>query len=334
MAAQRPDGPDYASPYGRVTESHASVYHEHAQTTLVAVCDLREEANVRFRESWGDLYPDLRYYTDYHELFAHEKPDIVSVVTPDHRHADIVVAAANSGAKAIFCEKPIATSLADADRMISACADKGVLLSINHSRRWSPIYQEARRLLQSNELGPLRAMTVNFFSRRAMLFRNGAHMIDVLHFFADADAAWVWADLEAGFDHFDIYRGDGGVDPNREPCLDGYLHFTNGVRAHYESAKTAFSNASFTLTCEQGRLVVTDDQITIQRLGADGVIKSMPHLTLTADPQMLKRSLAELLRVLAHGGELVSSGQSARKTLAAMLAMLQSHAQGNVRVNL
>lgn len=106
------------------------------------------------------------------------------------------------------------------------------------------------------------------------------------------------------------------------------------MRAHYESAKTTFSHASFTLTCEQGRLIVTDDQITVQRLGADGVIKSMPHLTLTADPQMLKRALAELLRVLAHGGTLISSGQSARKTLAAMEAMLQSHAQGNVRVNL
>lgn len=334
MAGQRPDGPEYPSDYGRVTESHASVYHAHAQTTLVAVCDLQAAAQDRFRQSWQELYPNLRYYTDYRDLLTTEQPDIVSVVTPDHLHAEIVVAAANSGAKAVLCEKPIATTLADADRMIEACAAKGVLLSVNHSRRWSPIYQETRRLLRSNELGPLRSMALSFFSRRAMLFRNGAHMIDMLHFFADSDAAWVWADLEAGFDHFDIYRGDGGHDPQREPCLDGYLHFANGVRAHYESAKTAFPAASFTLTCETGRLMVTDSQITVQRLGTDGSVTTLPHLTLVADAQMLTRALAEVLRVLAHGGDLISSGQSARKTLTVMLAMLHSHAQGNVRVNL
>ena len=63
IAAQRPDGPDYPSAYGRVSESHASVYYDHARVNLVAVCDIRPEAHELFRQSWQNLLPQTRYYT-------------------------------------------------------------------------------------------------------------------------------------------------------------------------------------------------------------------------------------------------------------------------------
>ena len=58
-------------------------------------------------------------------MLARERLDIIGVVTSDHRHADIVVDAATSGVKGVMCEKPLATSLEDADRMIRACAERG-----------------------------------------------------------------------------------------------------------------------------------------------------------------------------------------------------------------
>ncbi|MCX6044640.1 MAG: Gfo/Idh/MocA family oxidoreductase [Chloroflexi bacterium] len=323
-----------SSIYGNIPQSHAAAYHVHPQIELVAVCDIRQTMLDNFRQTWQDVWPHLRYYTDAFAMLAEERPDIVSVVTPDHLHADLTVAAANHGAKAIFCEKPIATSLADADRMIAACEANHVLLSVDHTRRWYPLYQEARQLLRSGELGPLRSMVTSLFSQRAMLFRNGAHLIDMLHFFAEADAQWVWAELEAGFDHFASYQGDGGHNPASEPAASGYLHFTNGVRAFYESAKLDFPGAQFSLTCENGRIEISDKTLTIIRQETGG---QLSHTSVAPNPAAesgLLAAVGELIQVLENGGELISSGRNARKTLEVILAMLQSHTRGNVRVNL
>ena len=125
-------------PMGR---SHVSAYVTHPRTELVAVCDLRREALEEFRETWDDL-TNTAIYSDFGNLLSNEKPDIVSVVTGDHVHADLTVTAAESNVQAIFCEKPIATTLEDADRMISACARNGVLLSVDHTRRWSALFSD------------------------------------------------------------------------------------------------------------------------------------------------------------------------------------------------
>ncbi len=334
IGAQRQAAAGAASRYGNIPQSHAAAYHVHPQIELSAVCDIRQTMLDNFRQTWQDVWPQLRYYTDAFAMLEEVRPDIVSVVTPDHLHADLTVAAANHGAKAIFCEKPIATTLADADRMIAACAANNVLLSVDHTRRWYPLYQEARQLLRSSELGPLRSMVTSLFSPRAMLFRNGAHLIDMLHYFAEADAQWVWAELEAGFDHFDSYRGDGGHNPANEPAASGYIHFANGVRAFYESAKLAFPGAQFALTCENGRIEISDRTLTVIRQGADGQLSHTPVAPPQTAESGLLAAVGELIQVLENGGELVSSGRSARKTLEVLLAMLKSHTQGNGRVNL
>lgn len=334
IGAQRQTASGSSSVYGNIPQSHAAAYHVHPQIELVAVCDIRQTMLDNFRQTWQDVWPQLGYYTDVFAMLEQVRPDIVSVVTPDHLHADITVAAAKQGAKAVFCEKPIATSLADADRMIAACEANNVLLSIDHTRRWYPLYHEARKLLRSGELGPLRSMVTSLFSHRAMLFRNGAHLIDMLHFFAETDAQWVWAELEAGFDHFDRYRGDGGHDPASEPAASGYLHFNNGVRAFYESAKLAFPGAQFTLTCENGRIEISDQTLTVIRQEAGGQLSHTPVLPAPGTESGLLAAIGELIQVLENGGELVSSGRSARQTLEVILAMLQSHIQGNRRINL
>ena len=93
--------------YGEVGRSHAAAYHQHAQTEVVGICDVQSEALSDFKELWGNVWPDVRCYTDYRELLEREQSD-VSVVTPDHLHADITVEAARGSVRAVLCEKPIA----------------------------------------------------------------------------------------------------------------------------------------------------------------------------------------------------------------------------------
>jgi predicted dehydrogenase len=334
IGANRPADPAQAPLYGAMPRSHASAYHRHPATEVTAVCDIRTQALEDFHTRWGDVWPDVRLYTDYREMLRQEQPDLVSVVTPDHLHADITVAAAEGGAKAILCEKPIATTLADADRMIAAAEANGVLLSVEHTRRWSPVFQKARELARQGELGQLRTIVSNMFSQRSMLFRNGTHMVDTIVFFAESDPIWVFAELEAGFDHFTEYKSDGGHDPKTYPAASAYIRFANGVRAYYNSVKIPMPGSLFELTFDNGRIEVSDRGLT--------VIRGISHYewsysNLAAGDYMSTYQLAavaELIHALETGTPLVSPGCEARKTLEIMLAMLKSHHAGNVRVDL
>lgn len=334
IGARRPETSGRLPLYGPMPASHAAAYHAHPQTQVVGVCDIRQEVLDHFKKTWEDVWPDMRYYTDYRELLEKERPDLVSVATPDHLHADITVDAANGGAKAILCEKPIATTLADADRMIAAAEANHVLLSIEHTRRWAASFHKARELIRSGELGPLRSMVCSMFSKRSMLFRNGTHMIDMLCFFAEAAPEWVFAELEAGFDHFTEYKGDGGRDPGQDPSASGYIHFANGVRAFYESIKVPFPGSQFSLTCDNARIEISDQECILVRSDAHRGSSRMAVVADEYQMTMQAAAVAELIHVLEHGGELISSARSARQTLEIMLAMLKSHQLGNVRVNL
>jgi predicted dehydrogenase len=334
IGASRPAESEYTPLYGTMPRSHASSYYRHPATEVTAVCDIRPQALEDFRARWSDVWPDVRLYTNYKEMLRQEQPDLVSVVTPDHLHADITVAAAEGGAKAILCEKPIATTLADADRMIAAAEANGVLLSVEHTRRWSPPFQKAREIARQGDLGKLRTIVCNMFSPRSMLFRNGTHMVDTIVFFAESDPLWVFAELEEGFDHFTEYKSDGGHDPATDPAASAYIRFANGVRAFYNSVKVPMPGSQYELTFENGRIEVSDRALTLIR----GISHyEWSYSTLMPGDYMYTFQLAavaELVDVLESGRPLVSSGREARKTLEIMLAMLKSHQQGNVRVDL
>ena len=116
-------------------------------------------------------------------MLARERLDILTVATSDHRHADITVDGANAGVKGIFCEKPLATTLEDADRIIQACEAEGVVVSVDHTRRWSPILHTVRDAVRSGAIGRLSTVIVTRGGHRAMLFRNGTYLIDAVCFF-------------------------------------------------------------------------------------------------------------------------------------------------------
>ncbi|MDA0838411.1 MAG: Gfo/Idh/MocA family oxidoreductase [Planctomycetota bacterium] len=334
IGAGRPSRTSGIPVYDKMGGSHASAYHQHPDTELVAICDLREDALQKTKELWSDVWPDLRVYTDYREMLEKEKPDLVSVATSDHFHADMTVAAAEGGAKGILCEKPIATKLEDADRMIAAAEKNNVPLSIDHTRRWDPSYLKARELIQSGEIGSLRTIVSEMFSQRAMLFRNGTHLIDLIVFFAGSSPEWLFAELEPGFEHFTEYKGDGGKNPATDPYASAYIHFENDVRAFYNSYKLDHAGSKNSLTCDGGRIEITDHNLEL--------ITTKSHYEWSTSNVRVENyrathqlgGLYEIIDVIENGGELISSGREARKTVQIMLGILKSHHAGNVRVNL
>jgi predicted dehydrogenase len=326
--------------------SHASAYANVPSTTVVGACDLVPERCAEFVQNWGSTWPEVKTYADYRQMLAEGQLDLLSVVTSDHRHAQIVVDAAEAGVKGIYCEKPIATTLADADRMIAACRANGVILSIDHTRRWRPVWHQARTLAQSGEIGALRRIVATLAGPRAMLFRNGTHLLDMVCFFADSDPEWLVAELDDSHRTYGpVYAGDGGRDPATDPGGSAYIHFKNGVRAFINASKDAAAGWEFTLFCERGSFRVDDESGALQlALPAKAVASTGRNVRALAVQASTTRGglQAGLEELIAHveaaaAGQqppapLVSPPEAGRRVLEILLGILQSNHAGNAKI--
>jgi len=279
-------------------------------------------------DSWSSVFPRMKGYADYREMIAEQRPELLSVVTSDHRHADIVVHAAAAGVRGIFCEKPIATCLADADRMIEAAERHQVVVNVNHTRRWRPIFRQVREEVRKGTIGTLKRITLHFGGPRAMLFRNGTHMIDLICFLAEADPQWVFAELDEGYEDYWPYQGDGGRNPDLEPGCSGYIHFANGVRAFYNGSKGLSPQNGCQLTGTEGWIRLDE---TCAQVGTGAGIR---HLSSAAITRMdAPAAIAEIIQVMEQGGETISPLREARKSLEVILGFLASQKKGNARID-
>ena len=120
---------------------------------LVAVADPAPGAAERLAAVLGAE----RASTDPAEALADPAVEAVVIAAPARFHVDLVVAAAAAG-KAVFCEKPMALTLADADRAIGAARAAGVVLQVGFNRRFAADWAAARALLEEGRLGTPRLL--------------------------------------------------------------------------------------------------------------------------------------------------------------------------------
>lgn len=332
IGAGRPATASVPSMGTMMPHSHAAGY-AHAGVEVAAVCDLRPQAIEDFRQRWADVWPDVRGYTDHRRLLSEERIDLLSVATSDHVHAQIVVDGAEAGVRGIFCEKPVATTLADADRMIAACASRGIPLQIDHTRRWYPDYVEAKRILASGELGPLCRIVATLSGPRAMLFRNGTHLVDSVCYFAGAEPISVSGLLDDEHAEYGPrYRGDGGRDPAADPGGSALVCFDNGVRAFINASKRTMRHFELELWAEEGRIRLGADSSDVARLepGDRHSVTPLPRNYTTRSD--LAAAVAELISLVENGGAGTSTGVDGRRTLSIILGLLQSSAAGGTPV--
>jgi predicted dehydrogenase len=305
---------------------------------VVAGCDIAAAARDRFVEHWGGRWQGLRVYDDYQELLERERPDLVAVVTPDNLHTSPVLAAIEFGARGIFCEKPLATSLDEADQIVAAAAGAGVAICVDHTRRWMPEFVDARRLVRSGAIGRLSQIVLQIGGPRAMLFRNHTHMIDLLNYYAEADPQWVVAELEPGLaDYGTRYRGDGGSDPATDPGANYYVAFANGVRAYVSGMKDTVPEVGVDLIGPRGRLSLDAEGFRLVTFESDDLRSKPPvprieRLSANWTVSGIQAALLDLIAAMETGREPASSARTARRTVAIAQAILESQARGNVRV--
>ncbi|GAB3042718.1 Gfo/Idh/MocA family oxidoreductase [Sediminivirga luteola] len=114
---------------------------------LTAVADPRPGAAECIAAPFG-----ATAHTDAHEILADPAVDGVVIASPAFTHTDLVVAAAEAG-KAVFVEKPMALTLADADRAVAAAARAGVPLQVGFNRRFSADFAAAHRVVEGGGIG-------------------------------------------------------------------------------------------------------------------------------------------------------------------------------------
>ncbi|WP_024818038.1 Gfo/Idh/MocA family protein [Arthrobacter sp. 31Y] len=132
---------------GAVAQFHAESAGRISNVHLAAVCDLRQEAAEGVASRWA-----AQVYTDYAAMFREAGLDAVIINTPHALHLEMVLAAAEHGLH-VLVEKPMATTVADCDRMIQACRDAGVSLVIGQIQHFLPEKLAAEDVLAGGELG-------------------------------------------------------------------------------------------------------------------------------------------------------------------------------------
>jgi predicted dehydrogenase len=133
------------------------------------------------------------------ELFAVDVPTCLIIATTADSHCALTCMAAEQGVKYILVEKPLAVSLEECDRMIRACEQQGARLSVNHQMRFMEQYSKPKALLDSEEYGGFKSMTIvggNFG-----MSMNGTHYLEAFRYISGEDpievTAWFDADVVA-----------------------------------------------------------------------------------------------------------------------------------------
>ncbi|MCR4712408.1 MAG: Gfo/Idh/MocA family oxidoreductase [Clostridia bacterium] len=139
---------------GRIAVNHIKAALNN-ELEIVAVCDLLPEAmeNLLARYELQDNAA-IKRYTDYREMVQAEKPELVSIATESGSHAEIALYCIAQGVHVII-EKPMAMSIADADRIIRAGKEYGVKVSACHQNRFNVAIQKLRQALEQDRFGKL-----------------------------------------------------------------------------------------------------------------------------------------------------------------------------------
>lgn len=168
-------GYDTGRPQDAPPLSHAGAYAAHPETRLVAAVDPGADARATFTESWS--VP--AYATLEEALAAHPGLALASVCTPSAARAHAVTALTGAGIRAIWAEKPLAPTTAEAREVVDACECAGIGLLVNFLRRFDPLHRRVAAMIA--ERGGARHIDVRY---SGSLEDYATHGIDIVRWWA------------------------------------------------------------------------------------------------------------------------------------------------------
>jgi UDP-N-acetylglucosamine 3-dehydrogenase len=314
---------------GSIGRLHAQAVVGSESADLVGVCDTDEQKVTRV----GSLF-NVGAYRSYEEMFSAERLDVVTIATPDHLHVAPTMAAIQRGLH-VFCEKPLAASLSEAESMTHAAAEFGVSLGVDYNRRFGFGYCQARKLLDRNTDMSVRQAVLQVcdgvpaagVSERpyALLTTLASHHLDLLRWFG-GEVQTVQATLR-------------GPTPDRPYHVTILLESTRGTL----SCLQASWRAGQSRTTEHLRLI-TDHQVicvedvqqevTVWHESPDSTQRFLPNSFAAGNRfyDTVVTHLSAFLNAMAKGHEAPVSGPDGCATLRLIEAAIESHHTGR-RIN-
>jgi 1,5-anhydro-D-fructose reductase (1,5-anhydro-D-mannitol-forming) len=298
-----------------------------ANSTLVSVVSRDQGRADAFAEKHGAVHAT----TSYDELLARADVDVVLITTPNSQHAEQVIAAARAG-KHVYCDKPLATTVADAERAVAACAEASVKLGMGFHNRAMPCFREAKRVLESGVIGePISVyVEVSAGARELQSWRAdptlaghgtmanvGVHLYDVLRFVMDAEITTVSAFLDAPVGQM-------------ERMAVSTLVFDNGVVAQINAnERTPFPHNDFVIHGSKGR--ITGVGLTRTSAGGELQVLTADGETRTPFPpasEAHRDALSNFCRALVEGRDPSPSGRDGLQIVRVVEGMARSSRDG------
>lgn len=243
--------------------SHAGAYlHLADRFRIVAGADPMAENAARFQKRC----PDAQVFPDIAAMLAETKPDVVSICTPAGRHrADLEVALACPSVKAVWCEKPLSTELAEAEAMVALAAARKIPVVVTYNRRWLPLWRKVKELLDGGEIGDLVCLRIAGPNR---IYSLSSHLIDLMRYLAGDPATVLAQDLPQ-------------LVETGEPSAAAIFTYESGA---YGILQVTGFRAQLVIEGEligrKGRLLVREDpsKLTIERFVAHPEFDHYEHL--------------------------------------------------------
>lgn len=235
---------------GRIAERHAENIKRVGN--LCAVCDIVPEKAKKM----GVLY-GATAYNSIDDLFKKEKPDIVSICSPNGLHASHTITALKNGSH-VLCEKPMAISVQDSRKMIDAALRANKKIYVVKQNRYNPPVLAVKQLVEENKLGVIYGFQLNCFWNRpaeyfddswrgtaaldgGTLFTQFSHFIDLLY--------WLLGDIKGvtGWRSNNLHKGIIEFEDNGMAMIEmmqgarGILQYTiNSFQQNMEGSLTLF----------------------------------------------------------------------------------------------
>jgi len=312
---------------GRIAERHAE--HIAKLGHLVAVCDVKPERVRLFTQKYG-----AQGFIDIDALLlAHLDADVVSVCTPNGLHAEHSIKALRAGYH-VICEKPMALSVSDCERMIMEAEKSGKKLFIVKQNRFNPPVVETKRLIDEGKLGEILSVQLNCFWNRnegyyktsdwkgtraldgGVLYTQFSHFIDLLY--------WMFGEVEEVTAH---------VGNSNHPYTEiddhgvAVVKFANGVIGTIHFSTNAHKKnleGSITIFGEKGTVKVGGEYLNVlEHASVEGYTPPELPAGVANDYGTYKGSMSNhdkvyqnVLAVLKENAPISTSGMEGLKTVA------------------
>ena len=316
----------------RHLEAHnwASAFDAVPETPIVAVFDRGDATRREFQRTWRADSGEIPAYDDFGRMLSGARPDIVCIATRQTVHAQQIEAAVEAGVRGILCDKPLATTLDEADRIYQACKGAGVPLAFGLHKRWSASYRRLSSLLREGIAGDVEAVLAYGLPN---LINHGCHNYDAaLALAGDAEPVRVSGEV------LDVSAEPVDSRPRLDPSGRAMVELSSGVRLTFLPEG---GNQSFGVLGTAGRLLALNDADEVYLWEADAGGRSIAR-----QPRMVEMpppasdwpegpaAVRDLVNAVRSGGDTACDVEEARRATEIGFAVHASDAADGARVAL